>query len=163
MIRICPPRSVWAIRSNLLRVDRPIVIYRSSSIECSSSRSVTNQGSSKMVLASPKLTRCFLRFDAALRSSHSKFRLIGVCPVFKVPWGYLCTRPQLILEVLQRFFRGILTAKKERHHSATPGGNVAPTIYLLRNTPSETQPASPGSLLHPLFSPFPVPALTDQQ
>jgi hypothetical protein len=58
--------------------DRPIVINRASSSECSGSSTVHDQVSLKTVIASPKETPCLRRFSSAFSSSHSKVRAISL-------------------------------------------------------------------------------------
>jgi len=68
--------SVKKTSSRCLWAECPMMISRCSSIEWSSSSKITAKGSSKTVRASSKLTLCFLRFDAALSSSHANLSSI---------------------------------------------------------------------------------------
>src|SRR5256885_13987111 len=71
MTRTVSFRSVWATTRTCPRVDAPIVRKRASASECTSSANVVDNGSSRTVAASWKLTRCLLRFAAAFAGSHS--------------------------------------------------------------------------------------------
>jgi len=71
MMRIAPPRSVWATTSRRPRTDEPMVKYLCSEIECSGSRNVVASESPNTVVASRNPTSCFRRFAASFRGSHS--------------------------------------------------------------------------------------------
>ena len=80
MIRMVSFRSVCATTSTLPRVDAPIVTKRASSKERVSPGNVVDSGSSSTVVASWKLTRCFLRFALAFAGSHSNCTLRVYAP-----------------------------------------------------------------------------------
>jgi len=64
-------RSVWITSRTRFRSDSPILIKRSSVIECSSSEKVTRSGSLNTLLASSKSILCFSRLTRAFLASHS--------------------------------------------------------------------------------------------
>src|SRR3712207_4950961 len=64
-------RSVKQTGSRRPRTEWPTIISLRSSAECSTSSKMRAKGSAKAVVASSKVTSCFLRFAAAFALSHS--------------------------------------------------------------------------------------------
>ncbi len=71
MMRIASPRSVCQTVITLCPFEIPVVRRRSSSPECSGSRTVVAKGSPKTDIASSKGTPCLSMLDAALSGLHS--------------------------------------------------------------------------------------------
>ena len=73
--RVTSFRSVCQTTSNLPRLEKPIIIKRSSSSECFGSKTVSPKSSANAVEASSKPTRCLTKFVVALIGSHSNLKV----------------------------------------------------------------------------------------